>query len=154
VREAGRNPLVQAVFALQNAPLPEPLAGGVRFELAGVENRASRFDLWVSLWNGAAACKVSWSTIPTSSPRRPPNVGLTVSTPARRGDEVGIVLQETLQAAAPFPERDPEIEARGAVLHSRQLEAHPARERFRQRCVLQGEDRLHQRVCGRPPAPV
>ncbi|HZF10319.1 MAG TPA: non-ribosomal peptide synthase/polyketide synthase, partial [Thermoanaerobaculia bacterium] len=50
VREAGRNPLVQAVFALQNAPLPEPLAGGVRFELAGVENRASRFDLWVSLW--------------------------------------------------------------------------------------------------------
>src|SRR5262249_46991457 len=50
VRDGSRNPLVQVIFALQNTPLPEPEAAGVRFALAGGENTASRFDLFVSLW--------------------------------------------------------------------------------------------------------
>ncbi len=50
VRDLGRNPLFQVIFALQNTPRPTPELTGLEVELLDVPTGTAKFDLTVSLW--------------------------------------------------------------------------------------------------------
>ena len=45
VRDTGQNPLFQVIFAVQNAPMPNMIAGDLQLKLGWAETAASRFDL-------------------------------------------------------------------------------------------------------------
>jgi len=52
-RDPSRNPLFQAMFALQNAPAPPAELAGLTLEPLPHDNHATRFDLELSLWPAA-----------------------------------------------------------------------------------------------------
>ncbi len=59
-RDTGREPLVQVTFMLQNAPLPELRLPGLDLVGLPVENRTAKFDLLVSMTEGAGGIGATW----------------------------------------------------------------------------------------------
>ena len=57
-RDLSRNPLIQMLFAVQNAPMPDMDLGDVRMNLGWAETRVSRLDLEVNVWDGAEELSV------------------------------------------------------------------------------------------------
>jgi amino acid adenylation domain-containing protein/non-ribosomal peptide synthase protein (TIGR01720 family) len=54
-RDMSRHPLIQVMFALQNAPMPSvELPSGLTLETVATDTQSAKFDLLVSAWSGRA----------------------------------------------------------------------------------------------------
>ncbi len=58
VRDPGRNPLFQVIFALQNAPMPPMTAGALRLSVGWSETAASRVDLELHVMEDSGATQL------------------------------------------------------------------------------------------------
>ncbi|RKH52739.1 condensation domain-containing protein, partial [Corallococcus llansteffanensis] len=54
-RDAGRSPLFQVLFVLENAPVSQPMGPGLSLRFVDVERQSAKFDLTLALWEEAEA---------------------------------------------------------------------------------------------------
>jgi len=59
-RDAGRSPLVQAVFVLQNAPLPDITLPGLSFSPLEVETGGAKFELTLTMMEMGEGARAEW----------------------------------------------------------------------------------------------